>query len=66
MNRGMQRYLEERQAHLTGFAAARPSSGRPGGRPPKVGVAQLYEAEKALLRAPNRHRNMLSAGEPRY
>ena len=71
MNRKMAAILQERQAQLAQHAPARVdgqahSPRRPGtagqGTRPKVTCAMLNETERMLLRAPNRHKSMLSAG----
>ena len=73
MNRKMAAILQERQAQLAQHAPARNdgqphahSPRRPGtagqGARPKVTCAMLNETERMLLRAPNRHKSMLSAG----
>lgn len=70
-NRRMNAILQERQAQLAQHvpAAARidhSPRARPGtagqGARPKVTCAMLNETERMLLRAPNRHKSMLSAG----
>ena len=70
MNRKMAQILQERQAQTTAYMPARLEGQHSPRRPvtaganarPKVTCAMLNETERMLLRAPNRHKSMLSAG----
>ena len=70
MNRKMAAILQERQAQLAQHSPTarmehhsprRPVTAGQAARP-KVTCAMLNETERMLLRAPNRHKSMLSAG----